>query len=164
MATTTVIPNAVGIRHPLEPQTVEEMEKAIEILRAVPDVQPAIMLDEFLECEQACEASHEWQEALRKRGIADFDLCIVDPWSAGKFGLESENGRRLAHTLTWIRSLPDDNGYARPVENVDTIVDLHAMKVIPVEDCGVAPLRPEEANYSITRSGRTTWSARKTGQ
>ena len=58
----------------------------------VPDVQPAIMLDEFLECELACKASPEWQAAMRKRGITDFDLCIVDPWSAGNFLIEARRG------------------------------------------------------------------------
>src|SRR5689334_14493910 len=119
MATTT-LPNAVGLRHPLEPLTPEEIAATVEILRRerglgprvrfvtisldeppkdavlafpsqgpverqafvilldneagrtyeavvslargtvvswehIPDVQPAIMLDEFLECEQACK-------------------------------------------------------------------------------------------------------------
>jgi primary-amine oxidase len=122
----------------------------------VPDVQPAIMPDEFLECEQACKASPEWQAAMRKRGITNFELCMVDPWSAGNLGLESENGRRLSRALTWVRSRPDDNGYARPVENVVTIVDLHAMKVVAVEDYSVVPLPPEEANYSTEVAGSRT--------
>jgi primary-amine oxidase len=122
----------------------------------IPDVQPAIMLDEFLECEQACKASPEWQAAMRKRGITDFDLCMVDPWSAGNFGVEAERGRRLSRALTWVRSRPDDNGYARPVENVITVVDLHAMQVIAVEDYGVVPLPPEEGNYSPAVAGTRT--------
>ena len=35
----------------------------------VPDVQPAIMLDEFVECEAGVQASPEWQAAMRKRGV-----------------------------------------------------------------------------------------------
>ncbi len=120
------------------------------------DVQPAIMLDEFLECEEACKASPDWQAAMRKRGITDFSLCMVDPWSAGNFGLEEEKGRRLSRALTWVRSRPDDNGYARPVENVITVVDLQAMRVIAVEDYGVVPLPPEEANYSPAVAGSRT--------
>ncbi len=46
----------------------------------IPNVQPAIMVDEFPE--QACKANPEWQGAMRKRGITDFDLSMVDPWSA----------------------------------------------------------------------------------
>jgi len=81
---------------------------------------------------------------------------MVDPWSAGNFGLEAENGRRLSRALTWVRSRPDDNGYARPVENVVAVVDLKAMQVIAVEDFGVVPLPPEEANYSAAAAGART--------
>ncbi len=219
MATTLSSP--VGVQHPLEPLTVEEIAAAVEILRSqrplgarvrfvsvflheppkavvlafpsggsvereafailldnesgrtyeaivsltrqkvlawdhIPNVQPAIMLDEFLECEQACKASSEWQAAMRRRGITDFDLCMVDPWSAGNFGLEAEAGRRLSRALTWVRARPDDNGYARPVENVIAVVDLQAMEVLAVEDYGVVPLPPEEANYSAEIVGART--------
>ncbi|MDQ6669948.1 MAG: hypothetical protein M3069_04240 [Chloroflexota bacterium] len=122
----------------------------------IADVQPAIMLDEFLECEQACKASPEWQAAMRKRGITEFDLCLADPWSSGNVGLEEERGRRLSRALTWVRSRPDDNGYARPVENVITVVDLQAMQVIAVEDYGMVPLPPEEGNYSPAVAGSRT--------
>ncbi len=217
----TTLPNAVGVAHPLDPLTVDEIAAAVDIVRTerqlsarvrfvsvtlhepakavvlaypsvgavdreafailldneagqtyeavislsrrtvlswehVPNVQPAIMLDEFLECEQACKASPQWQAAMRKRGITNFDLCMVDPWSAGNFGLEAETGRRLSRALTWVRSRPDDNGYARPVENVITVADLHAMEVIAVEDFGVVPLPPEEANYSAEIVGART--------
>lgn len=122
----------------------------------IPDVQPAIMLDEFLECEKACKANPEWQAAMRKRGITDFDLCMVDPWSAGNFGVQAEHGRRLSRALTWVRLSPSDNGYARPVENVVAVVDLQAMQVMAIEDYGVVPLPPEHANYSAEAAGART--------
>jgi len=217
----TTLQSAIGLRHPLEPLSVDEIAVAIDILRTerklgervrfvsvslhepskaavleypsagpvdrqafailldnaagrtyeavvsldrrsvtawdeIADVQPAIMLDEFLECEEACKASPEWQAAMRKRGITDFSLCMVDPWSAGNFGVEAEKGRRLSRALTRVRSRPDDNGYARPVENVITVVDLQAMQVIAVEDYGVVPLPPEEGNYSPAVAGTRT--------
>jgi primary-amine oxidase len=129
---------------------------AVTAWEHVPDVQPSIMLDEFLECEQACKASPEWQAAMLKRGIVDFDLCMVDPWSAGNFGLEAERGQRLSRALTWVRTRPGDNGYARPVENVVTVVDLQTMCVLAVEDYGVVPLPPEDANYSPEVAGTRT--------
>src|SRR5437016_4787862 len=112
--------------------------------RHVPDVQPSFMFDEIIECERACKANAEWQAAMRKRGITDFDLCMVDPWSAGNHGFESEKGRRLVRALTWVRASAQDNGYARPVENVIAVVDLHARQVLAVEDYGVVPLPPED--------------------
>src|SRR5438876_664528 len=61
---------------------------------------------------------------------------------------------RLSRTLTWIRRNPEDNGYARPVANVLAVVDLNEMKVVSVEDHGVVPLPPEDANYSPEVAGR----------
>jgi primary-amine oxidase len=115
---------------------------------AVPGVQPPIVPDEFLACERAVKAHPGWQAAMEKRGIVDFDLCMVDPWSAGHFGFSGEEGRRLSRALTWVRAHPTDNGYARPVQGVVTLVDLNAMAVIAVEDHGVVPLPPEDANYT----------------
>jgi primary-amine oxidase len=113
-------------------------------------VQPAIMLDEFVDCENAVKRSPQFIEALRKRGVEDVDLVMVDPWSFGSYGVESEDdkGRRLARALAWVRSEPTDNGYARPLEGVVTIVDLNRMDVIRVEDYGVVPLPPEPANWT----------------
>ena len=119
----------------------------------VPGVQPAIVLDEFFECEAAVRADPGWQAAMRRRGIMDFSLAMVDPWSAGNFGIEDEKGRRLSRTLTWVRTSPTDNGYARPVANLVAIVDLDEMKVIAIEDHGVVPLPPENANYSPDVAG-----------
>jgi primary-amine oxidase len=119
----------------------------------VPGVQPAIVLDEFFECEAAVRADPGWQAAMRRRGITDFSLAMVDPWSAGNFGIEDEKGRRLSRTLTWVRRSPTDNGYARPVANLIAVVDLDEMKVIAIEDYGVVPLPPEDANYSPDVAG-----------
>ncbi len=119
----------------------------------VPGVQPAIVLDEFVECEAAVRADPGWQAAMRRRGVTDFSLAMVDAWSAGNFGIEDEKGRRLSRTLTWVRRSPTDNGYARPVANLVAIVDLDEMKVIAIEDHGVVPLPPEDANYSPDVAG-----------
>jgi primary-amine oxidase len=51
-------------------------------------VQPSIMLDEFIECEQAVQRSPLFQAALHKRGVKDADLVMVEPWSAGMYGTE----------------------------------------------------------------------------
>ena len=118
--------------------------------RLMQGVQPAIMLDEFVECEEAVKRSPEFLEALRKRGIQDVDLVMVDPWSAGSYGIEPEDdkGRRLSRALSFVRSEPNDNGYARPLEGVIAVVDLNKMEVLRVEDYGVVPLPPEPGNWT----------------
>ena len=61
----------------------------------VPGVQPRVMFDEFFESEAAVKASPDFQAAMRKRGVTDPDLIMVDSWSAGNYGFPEEEGRRL---------------------------------------------------------------------
>ena len=81
-------------------------EHAVTSWRPLDGVQPAIMLDDVVECEEAVKRSPEFLEALRKRGVDDVDLVMVDPWSAGAYGIEPEDdkGRRLSRALAWVRS------------------------------------------------------------
>ena len=119
----------------------------------VPGAQPAIVLDEFVDCEAAVRADPRWQAAMRRRGITDLSLAMVDSWSAGNFGFPQDEGRRLVRALTWVRRHAQDNGYARPVANLLTVVDLNAMQVVAVEDGEVVPLPPEDGNYSPEAAG-----------
>ncbi|MDE2844567.1 MAG: hypothetical protein OXN21_14480, partial [Chloroflexota bacterium] len=114
----------------------------------VPGVQPRIMFDEFAECEATVRADPRFQAALRKRGITDPDLVMVDPWSAGYYGYEDEEGRRLALARNFLRSSPTDNGYARPIEGLSALVDLNKMEIMRIDDYGVIPLPPNPGNYS----------------
>ncbi|MBX6764959.1 MAG: primary-amine oxidase [Rubrobacteraceae bacterium] len=116
------------------------------------DVQAPIALEEFDECEAACKANPEYQEALRKRGITNMDLVLVDPWSAGSYG--DEEGRRLSRALSWVRLDPEDNAYAHPIDNLIAIVDLDKMEVVRIEDYGVVPVPKEKGNYTPEAVGQ----------
>jgi primary-amine oxidase len=117
--------------------------------RAVAGVQPAVMLEEFLAAEELVRADPRWQEAMRARGVTDFSLCMIDPWSAPNLidGEGPDDGRFL-RPLTWVRASRTDNGYARPVEGLVVRVDLDTLAVVDVEDHGVVPLPRHPANYS----------------
>ena len=114
----------------------------------IPGVQPRVTLDEFYECDAAVRAAPEFIEALAKRGITDLDMVMVDPWSAGNFGIPEEEGLRLVFGRCWLRAGPNDNGYARPIEGVIPVVDLNRMEVLRVEDHGIVPLPPNDGNYA----------------
>ncbi len=120
--------------------------------RRVPGVQPSVMLEEFLAAEDIVRQDPRWQEAMRKRGIEDFDLCMIDPWSTPNVepGVGPADGRFVS-PLTWVRSAPDDNGYAHPVENLVTLVDLDTLTVAKVEDYGVVPIPEKSANYAADK-------------
>jgi primary-amine oxidase len=113
-------------------------------------VQPSIMLDEFSEGEQAVRRSPLFQAALRKRGVTDADLVMVEPWSAGMYGTElpEDQGLRRMRALCFVRSEPRDNGYARPVDSMVIVVDLYKMEVIRIEEYDAVPLPPESGNWA----------------
>ncbi len=113
-------------------------------------VQPSIMLDEFSEVEAAVQRSPLFREALRKRGVTDADLVMVEPWSAGMYGTEQaeDEGVRRMRALCFVRSEPKDNGYARPIDSMVIVVDLYKMEVIRIEDYEIVPLPPESGNWA----------------
>jgi primary-amine oxidase len=146
----------ITIRERAEHATYEAVVKlpAGDLVRyeQVPGVQPSVMLEEFLAAEDIVRNDPRWQEAMRKRGITNFDLCMIDPWSTPNVepGVGPEDGRFVS-PLTWVRDDPDDNGYAHPVDGVVTKVDLDTLTVVSVEDYGVLPMPKKKANYSTAK-------------
>jgi primary-amine oxidase len=125
--------------------------KSVPSVKELPGgVQPSIMLDEFSEVERTVHRSPLFREALKKRGVTDADLVMVEPWSAGLYGTElpGEAGLRRMRALCFVRSEPKDNGYARPIDSMVIVVDLYKMEVIRIEDYPIAPLPPEPANWA----------------
>lgn len=120
----------------------------VQSFEHIPGVQPSVIVDEFFECEGLLKAHPDFQAALKKRGITDMDLVTVDPWSAGNYGMEEEQNRRLLRALTWVRAEPGDNNYARPVDGLIAIVDMNRHELLRLEDHGVIPLPPESGNYA----------------
>ena len=50
--------------------------------RRVEGVQAPIMAEEFFACEELVRADPRWQEAMRRRGVTDFALAMIDPWAS----------------------------------------------------------------------------------
>ena len=115
--------------------------------QVIEGVQPGVMLEEFFSTEEITRADPRWQEAMRRRGVTDYALAMIDPWAAG-YDIEDPLGRRLIRPLTFVRSGADDNGYARPVEGLVVLVDLDLMEVIDVRDHGVVPFPKQAGNYA----------------
>ena len=115
--------------------------------RELRGVQPAITRWEFEECERAVRRDPTFQEALRTRGITDFDLVTVEAWGMGTHPGPDERDLRLAWTPCWVREDRSDNPYAHPVDGLFAIVDLNAMTVIRIEDHGVVPVPEASGRY-----------------
>ncbi|KAK6148314.1 hypothetical protein DH2020_019226 [Rehmannia glutinosa] len=126
----------------------------------VPDVQPPMDAAEYAECEAVVKDYPPFIEAMKKRGIDDMDLVMVDPWCVGYHSEADAPSRRLAKPLIFCRTESDcplENGYARPVEGIYVLVDMQNMVVIEFEDRKLVPLPPADPlrNYTPgeTRGG-----------
>ncbi|KAG8378792.1 hypothetical protein BUALT_Bualt07G0021800 [Buddleja alternifolia] len=126
----------------------------------VPDVQPPMDAAEYAECEAVVKDYPPFIDAMKKRGIDDMDLVMVDPWCVGYHSEADSPSRRLAKPLIFCRTdgdCPLENGYARPVEGIHVLVDMQNMVVIEFEDRKLVPLPPADPlrNYTPgeTRGG-----------
>src|SRR5581483_8012530 len=76
----------------------------------IPAAQPSITFDEFLASDRTIREDPRWQEAMRRRGVTDFSLAMIDPWSAGYDTEADDPGRRrIVRALTFVRAAPIDN-------------------------------------------------------
>ncbi|XP_026381524.1 uncharacterized protein LOC113276172 isoform X1 [Papaver somniferum] len=128
--------------------------------QVIPDVQPPMDAMEYAECEAVVKDFAPFQDAMKKRGIEDMDLVMVDPWCVGYYSDGDAPSRRLAKPLIFCRTesdCPMENGYARPVEGIYVLVDMQNMVVIEFEDRKLVPLPPADPlrNYTAgeTRGG-----------
>lgn len=126
-------------------------ERKITSWAHIPGVQPTMSSDEQIECEQAVLNSPEFIAAMKKYGVTDMNLVMVDIWSAGYYGSDEEKTMRLARPLCFVRVDPTDNGYARPVEGLRPVVDLNTMTVIRMEEYDFVDLPPLSGNYAANR-------------
>ncbi|KAM0864253.1 hypothetical protein ACQ4PT_044052 [Festuca glaucescens] len=76
-------------------------------------------------------------EAMKKRGIDDMDLVMVDAWCAGYYSDADAPNRRVGKPLIYCTTESDspmENGYARPVEGTHILVDMQNNVIIEFED------------------------------
>ncbi|QAY68020.1 primary-amine oxidase [Paenibacillus protaetiae] len=141
-----------------------------------------VLLDDFATVQSAIEASPEYAEALKKRGISDVKQVVSTPLTVGYFDGKDElkQDLRLLKVVAYLNT-GDGNYWAHPIENLVAVVDLEQKKVIKIEDDGVVPIpmaprpfdgsdqpnkvsskpleisEPEGTNYTITGGHTIHW-------
>jgi primary-amine oxidase len=113
----------------------------------VKGMRPALLMTESVGAIFTTKKHPDYIAALARRGITDLDLVQIDPWPAGAFGYGAEEGRRIARCISFLRTDPKDNGYARPIEGIIVHFDLGRDEVIEVIDHGVTSMPVEHARY-----------------
>jgi primary-amine oxidase len=90
----------------------------------------------------------EWQQAMQRRGITDFELVQIDPWPGGGYPHHSiPKQHRAMRAISFLRMDKTDNGYARPIHGLIAHVDLTEGKVAYVEDSGVIDMPPNDGRF-----------------
>ena len=117
--------------------------------------QPAIMPEEYELVEAAVKAHADFRAAIARRGIDDPALVRVDPIPAGSWGDEPWGAsRRLCRAAAWLAPEPTGNQYARPIEGVYGLVDLHRGEVLEIVDLGLDVAVPTgDGEYRHGRTG-----------
>ena len=147
-------PRAVEVRlhHPVRRMTwelvVDLEDVAVTASAERPGVEPAMTVEEFERIEAAVRRAPEFLAALRRRGIADVAAVDVDPVSAGSYDTPEEQGeRRFARVLAYVRPSPGGNAYARPIEGVFGLVDVHSGELVHFEDRDPVPLPEGDGEF-----------------
>jgi primary-amine oxidase len=110
-------------------------DDAVESWDHVPDGQPNMTVDEFVECDQALRRDPRVIEALAARGITDMDRVLIDTWAYGAHLVpEQHRGGRIGWADVWYRREPGASPYANPVTGLHFVVDLNRMELLEVED------------------------------
>lgn len=141
----------------LEPSQNKTYEAIIDLKKAkivswqeMAGVQPAILDEEFEILDALAKADSRWQEAMKKRGITDFESAIVDGWAMGLMSeQEKASGKRLMRGVTYYKDKKRMNYYGSPVEGLMITVDLNAKKVVEVIDHGVTPFSKANFDYDL---------------
>ncbi|HVQ53452.1 MAG TPA: tyramine oxidase, partial [Mycobacterium sp.] len=117
---------------------VDVVAGTIDTWKAIPGRFPSYLVEHMTGVEEKVRHDPRWQEAMRKRGVTDFSLAMIDPWPAGYYGAQDhyDASALICRPLTFMRAAPSEHGYARPVEGLIVTFDLDAMAVTDVEDHG----------------------------
>jgi primary-amine oxidase len=114
-------------------------------------VQPLVFNEEFEVLPEIVKGDSRWQEAMKKRGITDFEKVAIDGWATGQVP-EGFSGR-LLRALSYYQG-DGANYYGRPIEGVVAIVNMNTRKVVDVTDTGVVPISQSGQDFDEKSVGK----------
>ena len=118
----------------------------------IPGVQAGLTLEEIVGVSDKVKDNQQWQEAMHRRGITDFDTVECHGIVPGYFGTPEEQGRRLQRVRCNDRR-GVFNGGARPIEGLIVVWDADEEKALRVIDTGAVPVPRTTADFDIDSVG-----------
>lgn len=124
----------------------------------VPGAQAPWLDSEFEVMADEVKQHPAFLEAMARRGITDLFFIRCSGGPPGRFGLEEERGRRVAHV-----ECQDTRGvrntWTRGIEGLTVVYDMDAREVLRVVDEGVVPVPTTVADYDAGALGAPTVNA-----
>ena len=120
----------------------------------IPGAQAVVLEAEYEDLVRIVKADARWQEAMRKRGIDDFEQVQIDYWAVGQVAPQYQR-RRLLRAVSYLKG-GAINFYGRPIEGVGALVDMTAEKVVEFVDTGAVPLPPPSQELDQKSTGTRT--------
>ena len=112
--------------------------------KEIAGVQPLVFEGEYEILQDLVKADARWQNAMKKRGITDFNTVAVDGWAVGQ--VDPKFTGRLLRGLSYFKG-DSANYYARPIEGVVAIVNMNTRKVVDVTDTGIVPISTKGQDF-----------------
>ncbi len=132
---------------------VDLTNKSVLSWKNVPGVQAPQLFEEYEMAPGIVRADPQWQEAIKKRGITDFENVVVEAWVPGYFGPDEWKGKRIFRCIFFYRGT-GKNYYSRPIEGITAYYDPIQRKVLKVVDTGVVSVAKEVGEYDAQSVGR----------
>ncbi|MBG1260102.1 primary-amine oxidase [Nostoc commune] len=133
---------------------VDLTSKTLSSWKEIPSVQPAIVASDYELATQVVKADPQWQKAMQRRGITDFDQVTISCWAPGILSKQEEaTGNRLCRALSYYKG-KGWNYYGSPIEEVLATVNLNTGKIASFLDKGNVPFSKENWNYDVKSLGK----------
>ena len=116
-------------------------------------IQPGLTNEEVIGVGDKVKESPEWIEAMKRRGITDYETVFCAGPTPGYFGTPEEDNRRLQRVICW-DSRGTFNQDARPITGLVVVWDADEQKVIRVIDTGAVPVSRARADYDEESVGK----------
>ena len=132
---------------------VDLSRRAVTTWSEIEGVQPNLTNEEIGGGGEIVKSDPDWQAAMRRRGITEFDSILCAAVTPGYYGIGEEAGRRLGKAFCYDLS-GAKNFWARPIEGLTTLVDLNTFEVIRVIDTGPVPIPSAPVDFDEASVGR----------
>jgi len=120
--------------------------------REVPGAQPNLTEDEIAGGGEAVKRHPDWQAAMHRRGITNFESVICEALASGYLGSREAGGPRLGRAICYDLSTAK-NFWGRPIEGLMVVINLDTFEVVRVSDTGPVAIPSAPVDYDAEAVG-----------